>query len=182
MFSPTTVPKGAGSPQQCIFINKGVGRIGEGSSRFCIASKIPGTSHCGTRTHAANRLRTNKFAPEANHFYAPGAMVGGKPTAIMDPHIALTRVPRHLQVRFVEGLLSSKRWTHEIIKASAYVPRMKFGSPTREAYPPEGEDDAESAAYHDASYLEEPEEEEPEDNNMELERGSPGSPCRRSVV
>ena len=166
LFSPATVPKGAALPQQCVFIDNGasgllcLGRIGACSSRFCITNKLSGVTHCGTRTHVKNRLKSNKFAPDANNFYAPGGMVGGKPTVLMDPHIVLAKGPRHLQTRFLEGLLSSKQWVHETIEALTYVPRMKFKTPKGGEYSGEGgdflEDNTESVAFYDAWYIEEP--------------------------
>jgi hypothetical protein len=106
-----------------------LGKIGGGSSRFCIANKIQGYSHCGTKAHALNKLKTFKFVPQVNHFYPPRGEVAGKPTALIDPSVHINKVPCHLQARFSEGLLMSKQWVHEIIEAATHVPKMKFNTP-----------------------------------------------------
>ncbi len=52
--------------------------------------------------------------------------MAGNPTALMDPSVHINKVPRHMQVRFSEGLLTSKQWVHKIIKADRYIPKMKL--------------------------------------------------------
>jgi hypothetical protein len=50
--------------------------------------------------------------------------------ALMDPSVHINKVPRHMQVRVSEGLLTSKQWVHKIVEAATYVPKMKlFNTP-----------------------------------------------------
>ncbi len=84
--------------------------------------------------------------------------MSGNPTALMDPSVHINKVPCHMQIRFSEGQLANKQWVHKIIKATSYVPKMKFNTPklrgggavdSDESFMQEGSDDAESAMVPD---------------------------------
>ncbi len=84
--------------------------------------------------------------------------MSGNPTALMDPSVHINKVPHYMQVRFSKGQLTSKQWVHKIIKATSYVPKMKFNTPkssgngavkSSESFVQEGFDNTESALVPD---------------------------------
>jgi hypothetical protein len=162
--SQSAIPRRSSTPQSCVLINEGayelfcLGGIGGGSSRFCIANKMQGYTHCSTKSHALDKQGTSKFVPQVNHFYPPGGEVSGNTTLLMDPSVHINKVPHHMQVMFFEGQFTSKQWVHKIIKATSYVQKMKFNTPkssgggaveSNESFVQEGLDDVELAMVPD---------------------------------
>jgi hypothetical protein len=145
-------PKYEDSPQMCILITDKLktllclGRIGS-QSRFCVAPKDAGYSHCGIKSHGAKNSGTSKFPAEVDHYYPPAGLSHGKPTARTDPCIHKDSIPRHMVAVFREGVFSSRKWSHMIIDAAAFVPARGDDEGDENYLGSEGEEEIHEASY-----------------------------------
>ena len=123
-------PRGSGSPQPAVFINKAItstlclGSIGS-SGRFYVAPKARGLPHCGTVAHA----RT-KFPVSYDSFYTPAGALLGKASARRTPSIARSDMPRARLPIFETGLMSTPHWESVFTEAIMKRPSTPARTPS----------------------------------------------------
>ena len=93
-----------------------LGKIGT-QSRFCIAPKVDGENHCGVGAHGKFKIEGIK----GNHYYPPGGINRGKPTARIEPTVARDKIPESMMGKFLSSEERSD-WAHVIIDAAVPEP------------------------------------------------------------
>jgi hypothetical protein len=80
------------------------------SNKFCLGTCAKGYTSCGIAAHCAMQSGLSKFAPAEDHFWIPGLMSSGMPTALKSPSFCLDEVPAHRLLSFKTGRHTTKEW------------------------------------------------------------------------
>ncbi len=99
------------------------------------------------KSHGAKNSGTSKFPAEVDHYYPPAGLSHGRPTARTDPCIHKDSIPRHMVAVFREGVFSSRKWSHMIIDAAAFVPAGGVDEGDKNYLGSEGEEEINETLY-----------------------------------